>query len=33
MQEMGKVMAIVRPKVVGRVDMGAVSSKIKALLA
>ena len=33
MQEMGKVMAIVRPQVVGRVDMGAVSSKIKALLA
>ena len=33
MQEMGKVMAIVRPQVVGRVDMGAVSAKIKALLA
>ena len=33
MQEMGKVMAIVRPQVVGRVDMSAVSAKIKALLA
>ena len=33
MQEMGKVMAIVRPQVVGRVDMGAVSAKIKTLLA
>jgi uncharacterized protein YqeY len=26
-------MAIVRPQVVGRVDMGAVSARIKALLA
>ena len=33
MQDMGKVMAIVRPQVIGRVDMGAVSAKIKALLA
>ena len=32
MQDMGKVMALVRPQVVGRVDMGAVSAKIKALL-
>ena len=33
MQDMGKVMSLVRPQVVGRVDMGAVSAKIKALLA
>ena len=33
MQDMGKVMGLVRPQVVGRVDMGAVSAKIKALLA
>lgn len=32
MQDMGKVMGLVRPQVVGRVDMGAVSAKIKALL-
>jgi uncharacterized protein YqeY len=31
-KEMGKVMAIVKPKIVGRGDMGAVSGKIKALL-
>lgn len=33
MQDMGKVMAIVKPKVVGRADMGAVSAKIKSSLA
>ena len=32
MQDMGKVMALVRPQIVGRVDMGAVSAKIKSLL-
>lgn len=32
MKEMGKVMAIVKPKIVGRGDMGQVSGKIKALL-
>lgn len=32
MQDMGKVMGLVRPQIVGRVDMGAVSAKIKALL-
>jgi uncharacterized protein YqeY len=32
MKEMGKVMGMVKPKVQGRADMGAVSSKIKALL-
>ena len=30
---MGKVMAIVKPKVAGRADMGAVSARIKAKLA
>ena len=30
---MGKVMAIVKPKVAGRGDMGAVSARIKAKLA
>jgi uncharacterized protein YqeY len=32
-QDMGKVMAIIRPQVQGRADMGAVSQKIKAALA
>jgi len=32
-KEMGKVMAIVKPKIVGRGDMGQVSGKIKVLLA
>ena len=32
MKEMGKVMAIVKPKIVGRGDMGQISGKIKALL-
>lgn len=32
-KEMGKVMAIVKPKIVGRGDMGQVSGKIKTLLA
>jgi uncharacterized protein len=33
MKEMGKVMALVRPQLVGRADMGTVSGKIKALLS
>ena len=32
MQDMGKVMAIVKPKVQGRGDMGAVSKLVKSLL-
>ncbi|MBQ0758192.1 MAG: GatB/YqeY domain-containing protein [Zhongshania sp.] len=32
-KDMGKVVAILKPKVQGRADMGAVSQKIKALLA
>jgi uncharacterized protein YqeY len=32
-KEMGKVMGIVKPKIVGRGDMGQVSGKIKALLS
>ena len=32
MQDMGKVMAIVKPQVQGRADMGAVSKQVKALL-
>ena len=32
MQDMGKVMAWLKPKVQGRADMGQVSSKIKAAL-
>ena len=32
-QDMGKVMAIVKPQVAGRADMGAVSQMIKAQLA
>lgn len=33
MQDMGKVMAILKPKVQGRADMGAVSAKVKTLLS
>ena len=33
MKEMGKVMGLVRPQVVGRADMTEVSKQIKALLA
>jgi uncharacterized protein YqeY len=32
MKDMGKVMAILKPQIQGRADMGAVSQKIKALL-
>ncbi len=31
-KEMGKVMGVVKPQIVGRADMGEVSGKIKALL-
>ena len=31
-RDMGKVMGILKPKVQGRADMGALSSKIKQLL-
>ncbi len=33
MQDMGKVMGIVKPKVQGRADMGAISNMVKAALA
>ena len=33
MRDMGKVMGIVKGKVAGRADMGAVSGKIKAMLS
>ena len=33
MQDMGKVMGIVKPKVQGRADMGAVSQQVKAALS
>ncbi len=33
MQEMGKVMALVKPQVQGRADMGAVSKLVKAALS
>ena len=33
MAGMGKVMAMLKPKLAGRADMGAVSGRIKALLA
>jgi len=33
MQDMGKVMGQVKPKVVGRADMGVVSQKVKAALS
>lgn len=32
MQDMGKVMALIKPQVIGKADMGAVSQKIKAAL-
>jgi uncharacterized protein YqeY len=32
MQDMGKVMGLVKPQVVGRADMGIVSQKVKAAL-
>ncbi len=32
MKDMGKVMAVVRPQVIGRTDMAEVSKQIKALL-
>ncbi len=32
MQDMGKVMGVVKPQVQGRADMGEVSNKIKSLL-
>lgn len=32
MKDMGKVMALLKPQVQGRADMGAVSQKLKALL-
>lgn len=32
MRDMGKAMAIIKPQVQGRTDMGAVSQKVKALL-
>ncbi len=32
MKDMGKVMGMVKPQVVGKADMGAVSQKIKARL-
>lgn len=33
MKDMGKVMAILKPKVQGRVDMGQLSGKVKQLLS
>jgi uncharacterized protein YqeY len=33
MQDMGQLMAAVRPKVQGRADMGAISQKVKARLS
>ena len=33
MKDMGKVMGLVKPQVVGRADMGAVSQKIKATVS
>ena len=33
MKDMGKVMAILKPQVQGRADMGAVSQRIKARLS
>ena len=33
MQDMGKVMGIIKPQIIGRADMSLVSAKIKALLA
>ena len=31
-QDMGKVMAIIKPQVIGRADMARISKKIKSLL-
>lgn len=33
MQDMGKVMALLKPQLQGRADMGAVSAKIRSLLS
>jgi len=33
MKDMGKVMGILKPKLAGKADMGAVSGKIKAKLS
>ena len=33
MKDMGKVMGLVKPQVIGRADMGAVSQKIKSTLS
>ena len=33
MKDMGKVMGLVKPQVIGRADMGSISEKIKASLA
>ena len=33
MQDMGKVMGLVKPQVLGRADMGVVSQKVKAALS
>ena len=33
MQDMGKVMGMIKPQVIGRADMGSVSAKIKASLS
>jgi uncharacterized protein YqeY len=33
MKDMGKVMAVLRPKVQGRADMAAVSAAVKARLS
>jgi uncharacterized protein YqeY len=33
MKDMGKVMGLVRPQVIGRADMGSISGKIKASLS
>jgi uncharacterized protein YqeY len=32
-KDMGKVMGLVRPKIIGRADMGEVSGRIKAILS
>ncbi|HHJ39130.1 MAG TPA: GatB/YqeY domain-containing protein [Methylothermaceae bacterium] len=33
LKEMGKVMALLKPKIQGRADMGQVSAKVKAILS
>jgi uncharacterized protein YqeY len=33
MQDMGKVMAVLKPKLAGRADMAQVSARVKAALA